>query len=136
MSVKYWNGILFGHIFKKRVSLCVNDTNPTEGAKCTHGLRRWQRQLGNYSQAHILTPKSQPNLPSEQPSDVHRNGQSIWKPTALSSLIIKSLFSFLSYSSIYFSCFLVAVSLSLCSFLFLNTLGLTKASIAIIYSHC
>lgn len=113
LSVKYWKGILFGCIFKNQVSLCVNNTNPTEGAKCTRGLRRWQRQLGNYSQQHILIPKSQPNLPSEQPSDVHRNGQLIWKPTSLSSLIIKSLFSFLSYSSICFSCFLDAVSLSL-----------------------
>lgn len=122
---------------KSEYHLCVNNTNPTEGAKGTQGLRRWQRQLGNYSRVHILIAKSLPSPPSEGPNDMSRNGQLIQKPTALPSLITKSLFfsSFLSYYSICFSSFLDAVFFSLSFSYFSYLLGLPKASMATIYDH-
>lgn len=72
---------------KSKYHLCVNNTNPIEGAKCTQGLRRWQRLLGDCSQAYILLLKYQPSSPSEGPTDLKKDGQLTQKPTAMPSFL-------------------------------------------------
>lgn len=98
----------FGRVFRANIT-CVNNTNPTEGAKCTEGLERWQR-LSDYSQAYILLPKSESSPPSEEPIDQIRNGQLTRKPTVMPSLITKSpCFPF--YPTLPFACLIFLMHL-------------------------